>query len=317
MVEQAGGDFAGVDRVEQDAFGLAHGEEGVQGGFGWVAVLATDVAVVQFVKAARATGRDVEQLGAGGPPVGEVFFAGGAVAVHADADHGAVDAAFAQGKHGAREDASGPEGSVDRVERDFFRGELVHDFEAGGDVAEAAGGRGAADGDVVRVAALSVDLDAALAGVLFEVPVVGGLDDDDIDAHQVDGQEVALERTVLIIAEDDAAGHAESSGGGGSEARVIALGAAAGDECVGTVGAGGGDFEFEFAGFVAAEREVGEVVALDPEVDAELRAERGEGVEGRRESREGFARVTSQGRLDVRHVGPPGGTVSRLGRASM
>ena len=100
--------------------------------------------------------------------------------------------------------------------------------------------------------------------------------------QQVAGGAVSLAPVRHPVLELDVDCHPEFARGRGGDAHQVRLHRAGDQHRVGVPGAGLAEVELELAHLVAAEREPGAVVPLDPEIDAERRAQVRGGIERRR-----------------------------------
>ena len=100
--------------------------------------------------------------------------------------------------------------------------------------------------------------------------------------QQVAGGAVGLAAVRHPLLELDMDCHAEFARGRGGDAHQVRLNGAGDQHRVGAPGAGLAEVELELAHLVAAEGEPGAVVPLDPEIDAERRAEIRGGIDRRR-----------------------------------
>ena len=146
---------------------------------------------------------------------------------------------------------------------------LVDEFERAVGVAERAGRVGAAAGDRVDAAPLRPEpvgdrLHDRVHVAAARVPLGGG-------AVQVVEEDVAVPVVVRVVRagpvlQQDMARHPEAGGEGGGLAGVVRLGGTLRHHQVRTLCLGLGHQELELAGLVAAGRQPGAVVALDPDL---------------------------------------------------
>ena len=241
---------------------------------------------------------EIQQLPDGGPPGVETLAAPGNGAIHADPDDRAPDAALAQRRQHAGEDAAGPERGVDGGRLQLHRGNLVSQLETGPDIPETAQRRRAAHRDVVRRLAGGTQLVAQRVRMTFEIPMVVGVGEPDVGAHQVDGQQIPLEHPAVVAAQHERGAEPDPAGCRGGQTRMVALRAAAGDQNRRTGRPGLRHFVFELAWLVASERQVGQVVPFQVEVQAEPRASVRQPVERRRRTGQALARITGKCAVD-------------------
>ena len=128
------------------------------------------------------------------------------------------------------------------------------------------------------------------------------IDHGDLGAHQPVEQQVALQRRPLLAVQQDQRHlEAELARRAGDLTAPVGLGVGAGDHRVGARRQNVGEQELELARLVAAEREPGQVVALDPDVGpAERRAEARAVLERRRQMGEPHPRQGVDPRLQRR-----------------
>ena len=100
--------------------------------------------------------------------------------------------------------------------------------------------------------------------------------------QQVAGGAVGLAAIRHPLLELDMDCHPEFARGGGGDAHKVRLHRAGDQHRVGAPGAGLAEVELELTHLVAAEGEPGAVLALDPEIDAERRAQVRGGIDRRR-----------------------------------
>ena len=137
--------------------------------------------------------------------------------------------------------------------------------------------------------------------------------------QQVAGGAVSLAAVSDPIFELDVDCHSEFARSRGGDAHQVRLHRAGDQHRVGAPGAGLAEVELELAHLVAAEREPGAVVPLDPEIDAERRAQARGGIERRRHVAEPDPREAGDAGKGAGHDGggPSWSGLSITGRVSL
>ena len=265
---QTGEHLPRVDRVQEYALCFSHQQDGVKTVLRGVAIAVTDEPVVDLDRSPRPGGVKIEELSDRGPPGPETLAASVGGAIHADPDDRAPDPARAERQQHAGEDAAGPERRVDSGRVHPSVGHLVSQFETGPNIPETAQRRGTAHGDEIRRLAVRTQLVAHRLRLTFEIPVVVGVGEPDVGAHQIDGQQISLEPQAVAAAQHDRRTEPDPPGGRAGQTGMVALCAATGDQDRGARRPGFRHLVLQLAWLVAPERQIGEVVALQVEVQA-------------------------------------------------
>ena len=140
--------------------------------------------------------------------------------------------------------------------------------------------RRSADWNVVRPAAFSHELIDELEDMFFKVPMIFGLNQVHIGTHQIDGQQIALQRLPHVLAEHDRAVHARSAGRRAGQAGQVALSAAASDQDIGIICLCLGQLVLEFARLVAAQGQRRQVITFEIDIQIQFGAQVREVVQG-------------------------------------
>src|SRR5579875_260236 len=154
MCKKASCHLAGIDGVEKDAFCPCHQQNGVETGFGSIAIATANKFVVYLGWPARTSRVAVEQATKFVPPLFHALVTTLAFPVNADSNYGTLDAFFPQGEEQRGEDAAGAKWRVDGVELKLLFGYLLRDLQPAAHIAQATMGSCATDRNIMRIAAL-------------------------------------------------------------------------------------------------------------------------------------------------------------------